>query len=1550
MKKKIIAAVLAVVMLLGMIPAAAANEEGEKFLPEEVSLENTIFPDHYVTGQASVDPTIKTAVDVDSRYDYQAIFDLNNTLYDGRIWTDKSVFDNNIVYSGNVHEEDGSDITDHSGKVTVEKKDDEAFLVSYSALASTTTVLSETKSPIDLVLVLDMSPMINSQPGKLDSMLTAVESAVTAMMGFNSNNRVAVVAYSSQAEVLLPLGRYTQVDMDPGDGSPSQATTVTCTYLKEGEDEMESQSFAVSYQNSTPVNKYTQMGIYTGMKLLCDELDLTVTVGEGNTIVKRQPALILMSEGEPKIASTQIDQPTRSTVQADGSIVTDGEPGLSETFQPDTPFYDRVEIKRNEGQADSGSTPTLRHAQTFATLLTAAYMKERVASHYGTDAMQVYTIGINTDSANAPELARVVLDPKSNLDRDVTFNSYVNAYIAYGTVTLPNAGSPDTLFVNDFGITTSDSLKYNDGYYNVVGNGSDIDWAAVFDLVLSQVTSNTAKVPTLVSETDVTGNESGWLSFTDPLGDYMELKDVKALVINDVIYRNRRVEQRIDGTYYVFSGTATNPVYGTHDLSSIDIYVTEEAGRQVFHVNIPAALLPLHQTTITESVDGQVIGYTHNSAYPFRLVYSVGLQDGVLINGRVNTDMVSPSYIEEHTIDGQVQFYEGLFTYGEEPGQTVNYEGKTVGNAFVAYTPATNNPFYYVTEDTPLYLDEGLTQPVTEYAPNQTYYFETSYYKAVENDTTIAGLKADLVVPRPSSSIRADSTILMDGQLYLRAGAPRLGNLADFRREKGDENRTNTAEIYLYLYYDEVNSVSNHSFKIYHGNNGRLSVPLPGGTLSVTKEVVNGERANTKEFTFTITLPDTESPDGTRTSSFTLKAGDTKIFNLEPGTNWEVTETTDYGAEADDWETSVTGTGSPSGNSMSGLMTPGGSAAVTFVNTYVSPTGTLTVRKVTAGDAAASGTSLFSFTLSYGNVSETFTLGNNQSESFAIPADTTWTVTENDPGQHWTTVISGGNSTGGRTASGVVGKGDNALVTFTNTYIAPGSLVVSKQVEGDSSDKSYEFSVQFGNEPPQTLVLNRDNHYTYTYTELPANTVWTVEEISILEEGWTTTVNGVPGKIASGTIQSNKVSAASFINAAPGKLLVTKSTEGGNSTEIFDFTLEYDGAHEAFILTNGGSQEFILPAGTKYTVTEYPSEGWTAAVNGVASETESGKILAGATVTVSFVNTYEESPVNPNPGGETGNDHDGETGGFPSGGGSTDHIVLHYESNGGTEYPDEYYSQNTVVDLDKVPTREGYTFTGWYADEELTVRITEVEMTSDKTVYAGWEATGVPSLLNGEDHFAYVIGYSDGTVRPLNNISRAEVATIIFRLLDPEIRDKNLTTTNTFDDVTEGMWCNTAISTLARLGIINGRTPEFFDPDASITRAEFAAICARFDESGIQADSNFTDISGHWAEDEIERAATLGWIRGYTDGTFRPYESISRAEAMTMINRVLQRLPESEDDLLPDMNVWPDNQPSDWFYLAVQEATNSHDFDRKNDGVHERWTKMLTDPDWKQYK
>ena len=224
-----------------------------------------------------------------------------------------------------------------------------------------------------------------------------------------------------------------------------------------------------------------------------------------------------------------------------------------------------------------------------------------------------------------------------------------------------------------------------------------------------------------------------------------------------------------------------------------------------------------------------------------------------------------------------------------------------------------------------------------------------------------------------------------------------------------------------------------------------------------------------------------------------------------------------------------------------------------------------------------------------------------------------------------------------------------------------------------------------------------------------------------------------------------------------------------------------------------------------------------------------------------------------------------------------------------------------------------------------------------------------PDLLNDSDHFAYVIGYMDGNVRPYGLISRAETTTIFFRLLKDSVRDGNLLTSNTYTDVADDYWANTAISTMTGLGIVQGRSTTTFDPKAPITRAQFAAICARFDTGKSNGEQTFSDIQGHWAEKYIERAAELGWIKGFEDGTFRPDTYITRAQAMTMINRVLNRIPEDESDLLPGMNVWPDCNPGDWFYLAIQEATNSHDFEHKADN-YETWTGMNKDPDWTRYE
>lgn len=223
-------------------------------------------------------------------------------------------------------------------------------------------------------------------------------------------------------------------------------------------------------------------------------------------------------------------------------------------------------------------------------------------------------------------------------------------------------------------------------------------------------------------------------------------------------------------------------------------------------------------------------------------------------------------------------------------------------------------------------------------------------------------------------------------------------------------------------------------------------------------------------------------------------------------------------------------------------------------------------------------------------------------------------------------------------------------------------------------------------------------------------------------------------------------------------------------------------------------------------------------------------------------------------------------------------------------------------------------------------------------------------MLNKTDHFAYVIGYPDGTVHPNGQITRAEVATIFFRLLRDEVRDGAFTTSNTYSDVAYGKWYNNPISTMSALGIITGYPDGTFKPNKPITRAEFAAIAARFDETQSGKSATFSDVIGHWAAKEIGIAYANEWIKGYPDGTFKPDQNITRAEAMTLINRVLERKPESPADLLTNMNKWTDNMDtSKWYYLDVQEATNSHAYTRKTFN-YELWRQMLPDPDWSRYE
>lgn len=324
-------------------------------------------------------------------------------------------------------------------------------------------------------------------------------------------------------------------------------------------------------------------------------------------------------------------------------------------------------------------------------------------------------------------------------------------------------------------------------------------------------------------------------------------------------------------------------------------------------------------------------------------------------------------------------------------------------------------------------------------------------------------------------------------------------------------------------------------------------------------------------------------------------------------------------------------------------------------------------------------------------------------------------------------------------------------------------------------------------------------------------------------------------------------------------------------------------------------------------------------------------------------------------------------------------VTFSYESND-TELGTVSKASETIGAVNGKPAgstaqaKSGAKFDGWYSADgtQLSTELTFVPTKADgavwqgTTYYARFSAqrrpstpstpakpdetkpmlAPIPEMLNGEDHYAYLLGYEDGTVHPNGSISRAEVATVLFRLLKDDVRMQNLTKDNAYSDVPDTAWYAAAVSTLSKMGVISGYPDGTFRPNAPITRAEFAAMIARFDETAKSADTPFTDISGHWAENAIGKAYGNGWIKGSSKTVFCPESNLTRAETATLLNRVLHRLPEKESDLLANQIAWPDNPETFWGYLAIQEATNSHEYERKADGVHETQTAKRENRDW----
>lgn len=275
------------------------------------------------------------------------------------------------------------------------------------------------------------------------------------------------------------------------------------------------------------------------------------------------------------------------------------------------------------------------------------------------------------------------------------------------------------------------------------------------------------------------------------------------------------------------------------------------------------------------------------------------------------------------------------------------------------------------------------------------------------------------------------------------------------------------------------------------------------------------------------------------------------------------------------------------------------------------------------------------------------------------------------------------------------------------------------------------------------------------------------------------------------------------------------------------------------------------------------------------------------------------------------------------------------------EIEDNNHNTSAVVTIpDGEPTREGFVFQGWYANGKLVDE--SITITEDVVVSAKWINLTPAKDLSSEEHTAYIKGYPEGDVRPEANITREEVATIFYRLLSDAKLAEIKTNQNNFKDVAADRWSINAISTLANGGYINGYPDGRFDPEAKITRAEFVTIAARFIDAIEGIDAYYNDVDGHWAEEYIALVSDQAWISGYEDGSFRPDNTITRAEVMRIVNSMLVRYTGKDNMSHEEIIHFPDNMESAWYYFDVVEATNGHDHERHEDGYNELWVVVET--------
>ena len=1514
----------------------------------------------------------------------QSLGNNTSTRYAGRVWTDKTV------------STEGIEFKNENGNTLYTIENDSDFLIAYSALATSQQITRLPKIPVDVVFVLDLSASMNwgmqseevqgenNQDGqknsRLQAMVNSLNDSIDLLVNDNENNRIGIVTFNGSSGTLLDLTTAKDIK-NISDKQYLEIASFKLTSSSSGGKQEADATIRCNINNRTAKTAggtNIQAGLDSGMRMLSGVSETTYQYLDH--IYTRIPNVVLMSDGAPTtFASANTTYYDEQNDQKTGYVTK--ETDLSETY------YNQNKNPLSSGEwwngvgpdaIGSGDTATPDSADGFMALLTASYLKQSITNHYQekTDTLEnkeqaqahVYTIGFSTDyqTESMSAMAELVLNPEDNWNADQTFkdqnekkkwettfdeldeawDNYQNSRTVLVSGKMGTSSTyPDQYQVKKADLTLS-SLNYPDAYYPADSASSLQD---AFKQITNTITES-AKAPTEISNNDPV--HSGYISYSDPIGEYMEVKDVKAIIWNGEIFEKKSTSTSGNTETYRFEGQIDSPVYGTHQLSEIEISVEttktgDDTERQTLHVNIPASVIPIRVNEIEIEADNTIKSNTSNEAYPIRVLYTVGIQSSLLENGTVDKAKISSDYLTENMDqNGQIAFYSNL--YSENPKN-----GSTVGDATVTFTPADNNPFYFIQEDTPLYLSEDTNQPAKTFDPKETYYFQISYYDGKDKKTAWISRSADLL---------KNYTVTKNGQLYMEAGAPRLGLLNEFISQKAP-NTTNTAAASYYPTFE--GNPENGSFVIYLGNNGKTSYSvntpttntytLNGDTaLRVTKTLTGRDWTADDNFTFrmeavtsgapmptggnTITIGKPATGD-TNTGSFgnitfqNVKADDTfqykiteekgNLPNLSYDTN-AITVTVQF----------VSGSSGLTAN----VSYSGGTNGLAFTNTYLDP-GKINITPANL-TIYMGGDKGYDAVVGSGGMQSTNSL---PEPLFKITApngvdveDLLFQSDENVPGsndqyQSWT-------------AQYVGNDGQDRLYRLNKVY-----------------DLQNDVRVRYVN--GNTAITNDQ------FNPLDVKDLFTDYDIELY----------IGGSVTAFTPDGNSYS----LSSGKGKLRVraVENTENGNNP-VYGVT---DTAPSDRLTS--GTAAVVAPANTYYLLNDttvrvasdgvgllfddiYDSDnGQNARLNALKAKADQSLGTVGNNTTRHYEAKYLDL-VDANNGNAWVKTDNGASvtvyWAYPEGTDkNTEFTLLHFaglhrDTQGGSS------SGYDIPDIEAVtPQIQKIT------NEDTGISF-DVPSGGFSPFVLVWETTSSsggghskPDDLNTEDHFAYIIGYpkdyqtgeptddeSRWPIEPQGDITRAEVATIFFRMLTDEARSANWSQTNAFTDVASTDWYNNAISTLANMGILSGDPDGSFRPNDSITRAEFTKIAVSFfDEAGNYVDGTYADVPANaWYADFIDAAVDLGLIEGYPDGTIHPEASITRAEACTIVNRTLGRVPD-KNHLLPtsEMRVWPDNRDTGaWYYAQMQEATNSHDYEwtGAENNQMENWTEKLEDRDW----